>query len=287
MFVPSATGRRVVSGHAGVIASSGDEGTGSRPFLVALSLLFAAYFVVFAVTGAADLAGSLRAAAVNVLAIGSTAGPAYAGLRAWISGRPHRDQALSHAVLGPAYSVTLYGVLILLLAFVKHQSGEPFRVEPFTGPGLPWQLLQGLMVYAVIASLSFAARRAPNAPASLERRNGSGDLDGLEFTRYLVKRGNTLSPVDMADVLTVTGADDYCEVLTVKGRHLAHLTLTEFERRAGAQRFVRVHRSRIVNFERVASVALAPGGRMIVEMQGGETVTTSRAGAQALRARMI
>jgi DNA-binding LytR/AlgR family response regulator len=65
------------------------------------------------------------------------------------------------------------------------------------------------------------------------------------------------------------------------------MTLAEFESRLDPQRFVRVHRSRIVNLDHVDRAEPAGAGRLLLHMDNGEVVSTSRGGAQELKNRAI
>jgi len=91
----------------------------------------------------------------------------------------------------------------------------------------------------------------------------------------------------VAAIVSITGADDYAEVATLHGKHLVRLTLAEFEKALDGARFIRVHRSRIVNVDRVSRAEPAGGGRMLLHMENGEMISTSRAGARLLRDRVL
>jgi len=65
------------------------------------------------------------------------------------------------------------------------------------------------------------------------------------------------------------------------------MTLAEFEATLDARRFVRVHRSRIVNLDIVERAEPAGAGRLLLHLQTGESVSTSRTGARLLKSRVI
>ena len=46
------------------------------------------------------------------------------------------------------------------------------------------------------------------------------------LTRYLVKHGEGLQPIDVVDIVTIVSAQDYSEVTTTKGTHLVQVSLT-------------------------------------------------------------
>ena len=106
-------------------------------------------------------------------------------------------------------------------------------------------------------------------------------------SRYFVRIGEELRPLDIDTVVSIAGADDYAEVRTLSGKHLVRVTLAEFARSLDPAKYARVHRSWIVNVDRIASAEPAGGGRLLLHMETGETVSTSRAGAQLLRDRVL
>lgn len=63
--------------------------------------------------------------------------------------------------------------------------------------------------------------------------------------------------------------------------------LVEFEAALDPKRFVRVHRSAIVNLDRLVRADGSGGGRMLLHMAAGPPVAASRAGARALRERLL
>jgi DNA-binding LytR/AlgR family response regulator len=65
------------------------------------------------------------------------------------------------------------------------------------------------------------------------------------------------------------------------------MTLTEFEQTLTSKNFIRVHRSHIVNVDRVAHAEPAGGGRLLLHMEDGELIPASRAGSRLLRERVI
>ena len=96
-----------------------------------------------------------------------------------------------------------------------------------------------------------------------------------------------IQPIDVDTIVSISGADDYAEVTTLGGKHLVRMTLAEFEKSLDPSRFIRVHRSRIVNVERIARAEPAGGGRLLLHMQDGEAIAASRTGSRLLRDRVI
>ncbi len=107
------------------------------------------------------------------------------------------------------------------------------------------------------------------------------------LSRYFVRIGDELRPLDIDNVVSIGGADDYAEVRTLSTKHLVRVTLAEFAKSLDPAKYVRVHRSWIVNVHRVVRAEPAGGGRLLLHMETGQTISTSRAGAKLLRDRVI
>ena len=65
------------------------------------------------------------------------------------------------------------------------------------------------------------------------------------------------------------------------------VTLAEFAKSLDPAKYVRVHRSWIVNTDRIARAEPAGGGRLLLHMETGQTISTSREGAKLLRNRVL
>lgn len=85
----------------------------------------------------------------------------------------------------------------------------------------------------------------------------------------------------------MSGRVRFLAVATTSGRHLVRMTLGDFEQALQSVRFIRVHRSHIVNVARIERAEPAGGGRMLLHMDNGEAVQTSRAGTRLLRDRIL
>jgi DNA-binding LytR/AlgR family response regulator len=240
-------------------------------------------------------------------------------------GKPAGIQLLAHLPLCLAFSTLSYGLLIVLLGLFNGGNSSGFLVKPFSAGGTAWQTLENVTTYALIAAMSYLQAqhgRAPAEPAAAkpepehlpERLTQTAlpeqaplpaaaqdagflatpspaQLDDTradtELSRYFVRIGDELRPIDIDTVVSIGGADDYAEVCTLSGKHLVRMTLTEFTRSLDPAKFARVHRSWIVNVHRIARAEPAGGGRLLLHMETGQTISTSRTGARLLRDRVI
>lgn len=254
-----------------------------------LTLASAGYFLVFLVTEGETIGHALLSAFRNVASLAILLWPAHAYVTRFVLGRSFGSQLLLHIVGAMAFSLLWYW---LLLVFIGLSEGSPttFAVEEFLPlSGVRWQLLQGATVYAMVAAT--VALRAHNAsvPFDVSAKLGMPPVPAREGgpSRYFIRRGDDFLPVEIEAIVAITGAGDYAEVSTSAGRHLVRMTLSEFEQSLPGERFIRVHRSAIVNVERVDRAEPAGNGRILLHMQNGETIHTSRTGAKLLRQRVL
>ncbi|HEV8314050.1 MAG TPA: LytTR family DNA-binding domain-containing protein [Ideonella sp.] len=124
-----------------------------------------------------------------------------------------------------------------------------------------------------------AALGEPVAPA-LERFGeawGPGPI-----SRLFVRNGRAIVPLAVASVSRFEAVGDYVAIHAEGGVQLLHLSLNRLEARLDPERFVRIHRTHIVNLDHVKAFRRSEGG-LVAEMRDGSALAVSRAKAQALR----
>lgn len=113
----------------------------------------------------------------------------------------------------------------------------------------------------------------------------SQDL-GPAPSRLLVPDGPRLVPISMESIIWLQAEDDFVHLHTKERSYLVSRSLTELEKRLDPRRFLRVHRSAIVQVARILEVRSEGSGRYGLRLDGGTTVIVSRSHAHKLRAWM-
>lgn len=127
----------------------------------------------------------------------------------------------------------------------------------------------------------FGAERFAKAVERVRQRVGSATA-----THLVVRHLGKLIPVSVDEITRISADDDLVQ-LHVRGRALAlSETLGALAERLDPQRFLRVHRSHVVNLSFVAALEARDANRLSVRMKDGTVVPASRAGTQLLRARL-
>ena len=95
--------------------------------------------------------------------------------------------------------------------------------------------------------------------------------------RFLVRKRDRVLVVAAEDVDWIEAADYYASLHVGEATHLLRETLAELEQRLDPERFVRVHRSAIVNVARVREIHPLFHGDCALVLSGGTRVKLSRA----------
>jgi len=98
--------------------------------------------------------------------------------------------------------------------------------------------------------------------------------DHTHLERFAFKDGDRSVVLKAAEIVWIEAEDYYVLVHSKQGRHLVRASLASLEQRLDPQRFLRVHRTAIVNVEEVRSFHDA--GRLTLTLSNGATVLVSR-----------
>ncbi len=98
--------------------------------------------------------------------------------------------------------------------------------------------------------------------------------DGPYLQRFTFKDGDRSVVLKAAEIIWIEADDYYVLVHSKHGRHLVRTSLASLEQRLDPQRFLRVHRTAIVNVEEVRT--LRDAGRLELALSNGATVAVSR-----------
>jgi two-component system LytT family response regulator len=94
--------------------------------------------------------------------------------------------------------------------------------------------------------------------------------------RFLVRERGRLRLVPVGDVDWIGAAGNYVELHVGDHTHLVRGTLNELESRLPERRFARVHRSTIVNLDRVRELQPWSHGDLLLVLHGGTELRLSR-----------
>jgi two-component system LytT family response regulator len=102
--------------------------------------------------------------------------------------------------------------------------------------------------------------------------------------RFVVRSASRMTLVRAAEVEWIAGDGNYARLHSGGRRHLVRETLKSVEARLDPAKFVRVHRSAIVNVDCVATFEPHVHGQYILTMKDGSRIISSRSHSSKLRA---
>lgn len=101
--------------------------------------------------------------------------------------------------------------------------------------------------------------------------------------RLFVRKSGRFVPLSVDEIRFVKASDDYTEAHTATDVYLLNLTMKRLTLDLDPERFVRVHRSFIVNLDHVEVIEPFGDRRLTIELRGGTRILASRAGSTRLR----
>jgi two-component system LytT family response regulator len=119
-----------------------------------------------------------------------------------------------------------------------------------------------------------------------ERLGHRGTVETSQPKRLAVKTPGRLLFVNVADVDWVEAANYYACLHVGKETHIIRRTLAELEGDLGEEAFIRIHRSIIVNVDRIQGLELQSGGEYEVVLKSKARLKLSRRYRKRLQERM-
>jgi len=156
--------------------------------------------------------------------------------------------------------------------------------------------LRAFEIHAVDYLLKpFAAERFETALQRVKQRLGgklpaptelatSARPPAQYLERLVVKDGTRVYVIPLAKLDYAEAQDDYVALSTEGKKHLKQQTISSLESALDPQRFLRIHRSYIVNLEKVAKIEPYSKDQYVVVLASGQQLPVSRSGYGRLRA---
>ena len=99
----------------------------------------------------------------------------------------------------------------------------------------------------------------------------------------LIRDSGVVKVVPFDDIDWVDAAGDYMCVHALGETHIVRSTLRELLEKLDEQMFIRIHRSTVVNIERVVSVTRLQKGGSLLHLADGNSLRVSRNYREAIR----
>jgi two-component system, LytTR family, response regulator len=133
------------------------------------------------------------------------------------------------------------------------------------------------------AALERAKQRVGEKLAPADQIAASARPPQHYLERLVVRDGTRVTLIPVAKLDYVEAQDDYVALATQGAKHLKQQTIASVEAGLDPARFVRIHRSYIVNFERVARIEPYGKDSRLAILADGTRLPVSRAGYARLK----
>ncbi|WP_308599883.1 LytTR family DNA-binding domain-containing protein [uncultured Dysgonomonas sp.] len=104
-----------------------------------------------------------------------------------------------------------------------------------------------------------------------------------ELERVAVKNGQRIEVIPVSNIIYIQAEGDYVMIYSDKGKFLKEQTMKSFESLLPSNKFVRVHRSSIVNVDFIAQIELYNKQSQLLKLKDGSQVRISMNGYRLLK----
>jgi two-component system LytT family response regulator len=135
-------------------------------------------------------------------------------------------------------------------------------------------------------ALEKARKRLAEAPArnmALDTLQQQVEDDRKILERVITRLGSRITVVPVEKIWYLESADDYVMIHSELGNHLKEKTMKYFEEHLPGDRFVRIHRSFIVNIACIAGIELYEKDTHLITLKSGDKLRASAEGYKRLK----
>ncbi len=161
---------------------------------------------------------------------------------------------------------------------------EEYAVRAFDVHAVDY-LLKPFSAERLHAAVARAKRRiAQHEPLPRAELTRAARTAAMPLERILLRDGSKVLVIPVAKIDYFEAQDDYVGVWSEGKSHLKQMTIGELETALDSRRFVRIHRSYILNVDRLDRLELYAKDSRVAILRDGSRLPVSRAGYARLRA---
>lgn len=179
------------------------------------------------------------------------------------------------------------GVSFLLVSAISENQADAMLYKL-----VPLRIFTSLLIFCLVITsyrlkLPDAVDELPdeiNLPETEEFTANEIIPDTREYIdRIAVKTGQNIHVIPVHEIYCMKAESDYVHIFTEKGKYLKEQTMKFFEENLLPSRFVRVHRSYIVNVDAISRVELYEKQTQLLTLKNGMQIRMSQAGYKLLK----
>ncbi len=168
------------------------------------------------------------------------------------------------------------------VAVVFTTAHDEFAVKAFEVHAIDY-LLKPFSQERFDEAVERARRTRPSArKKSLDELANDVRRSAPPLDRILIRDGAKVHIIPAASIDYIEAQDDYVSIKAEGRRYLKQTTLSALEKQLDASKFIRIHRSYILNVERLAKIEPYAKDSRVVILKDGTRLRVSRAGYRKL-----
>lgn len=186
--------------------------------------------------------------------------------------------------------VLVWGALFFLSSRIVFGSTSFAEIQSL----LPLALFIGILVYVAYIQVMLRCMVSTEKENNMEEdniqdsglteiQNGKEQEETEILERVAVKVGQKIHVIFVPDIIYIRSDGDYVQIVTDQNRFLKEETMKYFEAGLPSSQFVRVHRSYIVNEEKILRIEMYKKQNQMLTLKNGDKIRASVAGYKALR----
>jgi two-component system, LytTR family, response regulator len=245
-------------------------------------LLYVAYWLIFAITTSDGIIGSMGTALNNAAPAIALAFITHAVLDRFVWSQAPLVQLAAQIPAALAFAFVWYLAILVIRGLRAGWTETGFSVAPFAPVAFYWQMFQGVTFYGLVALASLAIVMRRRIAVLVEQAQQPRPERAVP-KNILVKTQDETHNVALDEIVTVSGAGDYVELVLADRTLLSSTRLSRFEALLPESQFVRAHRSHLVRIGAITRTEPAGNGRTVLHLLNGSSIVTSRAGARLVR----
>lgn len=162
---------------------------------------------------------------------------------------------------------------------------DQYALKAFDAHALDY-LLKPFSPERLAAAIDNVYRRRGERMPKIDSLRQESSPDDTYLKRVVVRDGARVVIIRVEEIDFVQAEDDYVAIHAVGQSHLKHQTLASLCDALDPARFVRIHRSTLVNIERIDRIELEAKDRYIAILKDGTLLNISRSGHKRLKERL-
>jgi len=103
------------------------------------------------------------------------------------------------------------------------------------------------------------------------------------ISRLFVRTRDKIMPLGVDEIVRLEAQGDFVLIHSERGSHLVYVPLKDLVARLDPGLFIRIHRSHVVNLNRIALLKPYDGHRLLVSLQDGTEIVASKTGSRVLK----